>query len=108
MPKPLPFRDVALLMLRNTRRYSPIEPDLGERLGLNQRAAVAIAYAGQVAGGLTMVGAIPLLLEPLLSVPTFGSESLFIAAMPCAFVLGQSLISYVIYRAWLRHWQAKA
>lgn len=107
MRKPLPFREAEILMLRNMRLYSPIDPDLGARLGINQWAAIAITYVGQIAGFLAMIWAISLLMYPLLSSPSSSSKVIFVAAILSAFMLGQSLTSYSIYRLWFRCWPAK-
>jgi hypothetical protein len=109
MQNPLPFREVASLMLRNTRTYSSVDSDLGAQLGIRQRAAIAIAYAGQIAGGAAMIGAIALLTEPLLSDPfTAFSGLLFIVALVAAFISAQSLVSYALYRLGRSYWPAEA
>jgi uncharacterized protein YqgC (DUF456 family) len=110
MQKPLPFREFAALMLSNVRMYSSTDTDLGRRLGINQTPARAVAYIGQIVGFFTMLAAISLLMDPLLSNPqnvTF-SELLFLLAILSAFVTGQLLVSYTLYRFWLSHWPAEA
>jgi nitrate reductase gamma subunit len=108
MRKPLPFREAEILILRNMRLYSPIDPNLGALLGINQGAAIVITYAGHIAGFLAVIGSISLLTEPLLTVASSSSKLIFVAALLAAFMLGQSTTSYVSYRFCFRRWPARA
>ncbi len=110
MQKPLPFREFSALMLSNVRMYSSVDAGLGRCLGINQTPARAVAYIGQVVGFLVMLAAMSLLMDPLLSNPhnVAFSEFLFLLAIFSAFVAGQLLVSYALYRFWLSHWPAEA